>query len=73
VRVWTPILLALHVVVGGGCAARNAAREASGAEVRVRHVEIDGNHHLSDEEIRRYLNLRETRSLPAAPSPAAGQ
>ena len=47
-----------------GCASRRAARKISGAEYRVRNIEIEGNRKLSDKEIERYLNLRETTWFP---------
>lgn len=51
-------------ILVAGCAARKAAQRASGAEHRVRHVEIEGNHHLDDEQIREHLHTQQTTWVP---------
>jgi outer membrane protein assembly factor BamA len=47
-----------------GCASRRTARKVSGAEYRLRDIEIEGNRKLKDKDIERYLNLRETTWFP---------
>lgn len=57
-------VLAVLVVLVGGCAGQRRAQRASGAEDRIRKIEIEGNHALDDEEIEAHLNLKETTWLP---------
>lgn len=51
-------------LVPAGCASRRTAQELTGAQYRLRDIEIVGNTALSDQEIEQYLELKETRWLP---------
>lgn len=57
-------LLCALLLCSGACASRRAARQASGAEDRLRRIRIEGNEALDDDTIKEHLYLEETEWFP---------
>lgn len=59
-----PTLAIALALPPGACASRRAARQVSGAEDRIRKIQIVGNEALDDEAIEEHLNLEQTQWFP---------